>query len=174
MHNRIPFLFQIKAQNKLKLAQYLEEQTKIRINPASIFDIQVKRIHEYKRQLLNILHAITMYNRIKKNPKDPKIVPRTIMIGELFHMHVFIYISHVPFDRHIWSLQVMLFLDLHLNTLINIDMFFKIIMSIIQMFMKLSQAQLKCHNYARIVFLVLDNVHLRYYMVHICYFFIIS
>ena len=78
------FLFQIKAQNKLKLAQYLEEQTKIRINPASIFDIQVKRIHEYKRQLLNVLHAITMYNRIKKNPKDPKIVPRTIMIGELF------------------------------------------------------------------------------------------
>jgi len=74
-------VMQIKAQNKLKLAQYLEEQTKIRINPASIFDIQVKRIHEYKRQLLNVLHAITMYNRIKKNPKDPKIVPRTIMIG---------------------------------------------------------------------------------------------
>ena len=74
--------FQIKAQNKLKLAQYLEEQTGIRINPASMFDIQVKRIHEYKRQLLNILHAITMYNRIKKNPKDPNIVPRTIMIGE--------------------------------------------------------------------------------------------
>ena len=82
------FFFQIKAQNKLKLAQYLEEQTKIRINPASIFDIQVKRIHEYKRQLLNVLHAITMYNRIKKNPKDPKIVPRTIMIGELFDNHM--------------------------------------------------------------------------------------
>ena len=47
-----------------------------------MFDIQVKRIHEYKRQLLNILHAITMYNRIKKDPKDPKIVPRTIMIGK--------------------------------------------------------------------------------------------
>ena len=76
--------FQIKAQNKLKLAQYLEETTKVRINPASIFDIQVKRIHEYKRQLLNILHAITMYNRIKKNPKDPQIVPRTIMIGKYF------------------------------------------------------------------------------------------
>merc|ERR1712126_615252 len=53
----------------------------VRVNPASIFDIQVKRIHEYKRQLLNILHAITMNNRIKKNPKDPNIVPRTIMIG---------------------------------------------------------------------------------------------
>ena len=84
--NQIMFIltitFQIKAQNKLKLAQYLEETTKVRINPASIFDIQVKRIHEYKRQLLNILHAITMYNRIKKNPKDPQIVPRTIMIGK--------------------------------------------------------------------------------------------
>ena len=51
------------------------------MNPASIFDIQVKRIHEYKRQLLNILHIITMYNRIKSNPKDKNIVPRTIMIG---------------------------------------------------------------------------------------------
>merc|ERR1712198_792878 len=74
-------VMQIKAQNKLKLSRYLEEQTSVRVNPASIFDIQVKRIHEYKRQLLNILHAITMYNRIKKNPKDPNIVPRTIMIG---------------------------------------------------------------------------------------------
>merc|ERR1712241_1125544 len=74
-------VMQIKGQNKVKLAQYLEEQTSVRVNPASTFDIQVKRIHEYKRQLLNILHAITMYNRIKKNPKDPSIVPRTIMIG---------------------------------------------------------------------------------------------
>ena len=81
-HYSLLISFQIKAQNKLKLAQYLEEQTKIRINPASMFDIQVKRIHEYKRQLLNILHAITMYNRIKKNPRDSKIVPRTIMIGK--------------------------------------------------------------------------------------------
>ena len=97
------FLFQIKAQNKLKLAQYLEEQTKIRINPASIFDIQVKRIHEYKRQLLNVLHAITMYNRIKKNPKDPKIVPRTIMIGELFdnYTHIHMHVSRYLF----WDLQ---------------------------------------------------------------------
>ena len=46
-----------------------------------MFDIQVKRIHEYKRQLLNILHVITMYNRIKNNPKDKNIVPRTVMIG---------------------------------------------------------------------------------------------
>ena len=97
------FLFQIKAQNKLKLAQYLEEQTKIRINPASIFDIQVKRIHEYKRQLLNVLHAITMYNRIKKNPKDPKIVPRTIMIGELFHNHkcMYVYILYLVIASYV-------------------------------------------------------------------------
>ena len=54
-----------------------------------------------------------------------------------------------------------------MNTLINTDMFFKIIMSIILMLMELRQAQLKCHNYAKIVFLVLDNDHLRYRMVHI-------
>jgi len=72
---------QVKANNKMKLAQYLEQTTGVTINPASMFDIQVKRIHEYKRQLLNILHAMTLYNRIKCNPKDKKIVPRTIMIG---------------------------------------------------------------------------------------------
>jgi starch phosphorylase len=72
---------QVKANNKMKLAQYLEQVTGVTVNPASMFDIQVKRIHEYKRQLLNILHAMTLYNRIKCNPKDKKIVPRTIMIG---------------------------------------------------------------------------------------------
>merc|ERR1712112_715406 len=56
------------------------ENTGIEINPNSIFDIQVKRIHEYKRQLLNILHVITMYNRIKKNP-NAQFTPRTVMIG---------------------------------------------------------------------------------------------
>ena len=65
------------------MAQYLEKETGVKINPASMFDIQVKRIHEYKRQLLNILHAITLYNKIKSNPKDRSIVPRTIMIGKL-------------------------------------------------------------------------------------------
>merc|ERR1711874_694458 len=72
-----------KSQNKRKLAAYLSEKTGVDINPASIFDIQVKRIHEYKRQLLNILHIITMYNRIKANPhkKTDNIVPRTVMIG---------------------------------------------------------------------------------------------
>merc|ERR1719464_1957005 len=69
-----------KSQNKRKLAAYLTEKTGVDINPASVFDIQVKRIHQYKRQLLNILHIITMYNRIKANPHK-KWVPRTVMIG---------------------------------------------------------------------------------------------
>ena len=73
---------QIKIQNKVKFANYWEEETGLRLNPSSIFDIQTKRIHEYKRQLLFILYAITLYNRIKANPKDKSIVPRTIMIGE--------------------------------------------------------------------------------------------
>ena len=50
------------------------------VDPTSMFDMQVKRIHEYKRQLMNILHIITMYNRLKKNPNMP-FTPRTIMIG---------------------------------------------------------------------------------------------
>ncbi|CAH2328880.1 glycogen phosphorylase, liver form [Pelobates cultripes] len=70
----------VKEENKLKFAQYLEKEYKVKINPASMFDVQVKRIHEYKRQLLNCLHVITMYNRIKANPtKD--FVPRTVLIG---------------------------------------------------------------------------------------------
>nr|ASZ80181.1 glycogen phosphorylase [Harmonia axyridis] len=70
----------VKQENKLKLAKYLESEYKVKINPASMFDIHVKRIHEYKRQLLNCLHIITLYNRIKKNPKA-KITPRTVMVG---------------------------------------------------------------------------------------------
>ncbi|XP_035255417.1 glycogen phosphorylase, brain form [Anguilla anguilla] len=70
----------VKQENKQKFAAYLEKEYKVKINPESIFDIQVKRIHEYKRQLLNCLHIITFYNRIKKDPKKP-FVPRTIMIG---------------------------------------------------------------------------------------------
>jgi len=69
-----------KDQNKVKLAQFLTEQYGVKVNPASIFDIQVKRIHEYKRQMLNCLHIITMYNRIKANPSG-SFVPRTVMIG---------------------------------------------------------------------------------------------
>lgn len=70
----------VKQENKLKLAELLEKDYGLKINPASMFDIHVKRIHEYKRQLLNCLHIITMYNRIKKNPAA-KITARTVMIG---------------------------------------------------------------------------------------------
>lgn len=73
-------VMKVKQENKLKLAQLLEKDYKVKINVASMFDIQVKRIHEYKRQLLNCLHIITLYNRIKKNP-NAKFTPRTIMIG---------------------------------------------------------------------------------------------
>ena len=49
--------------NKVKFAQYLEKEYRVQINPSSMFDVHVKRIHEYKRQLLNCLHIIAMYNR---------------------------------------------------------------------------------------------------------------
>ncbi|KAM9317303.1 glycogen phosphorylase, brain form [Gastrophryne carolinensis] len=70
----------VKQENKLKFAAYLENEYKLKINPSSMFDVQVKRIHEYKRQLLNCLHIITLYNRIKKDPSKI-FVPRTVMIG---------------------------------------------------------------------------------------------
>ncbi|CAL1278684.1 unnamed protein product [Larinioides sclopetarius] len=70
----------VKELNKIKLTNYVMQFYSIRINPRSMFDIQVKRIHEYKRQLLNCLHIITMYNKIKRNPDAP-FVPRTVMIG---------------------------------------------------------------------------------------------
>ncbi|MBO8666267.1 glycogen/starch/alpha-glucan phosphorylase, partial [Staphylococcus aureus] len=70
----------VKQENKMKLAHWLESEYNVKINVNSMFDIQVKRIHEYKRQLLNCLHIITLYNRIKKNP-DAEYVPRTVMIG---------------------------------------------------------------------------------------------
>lgn len=64
----------------MKFAQYIETHYKVKIDPGAMFDIQVKRIHEYKRQLLNVLHVITAYNRIRKNPNG-KFVPRVVMIG---------------------------------------------------------------------------------------------
>uniref|UniRef100_V9KFX0 Alpha-1,4 glucan phosphorylase n=1 Tax=Callorhinchus milii TaxID=7868 RepID=V9KFX0_CALMI len=70
----------VKQENKMKFSVQLEKDYKVKINPNSIFDVQVKRIHEYKRQLLNCLHIITFYNRIKKEP-NKQFVPRTIMIG---------------------------------------------------------------------------------------------
>ncbi|CAB1343499.1 unnamed protein product [Coregonus sp. 'balchen'] len=70
----------VKQENKQKFAAYLEKEYEVKINPESIFDIHVKRIHEYKRQLLNVLHIITFYNRIKKDPSK-HFVPRTVIIG---------------------------------------------------------------------------------------------
>jgi starch phosphorylase len=65
---------------KTKLSEYIKTNFEITINPESIFDIQVKRIHEYKRQLLNALRIIALYNRVKKNPKL-EICPRTFIFG---------------------------------------------------------------------------------------------
>lgn len=70
----------IKLKNKKSLIKHIENEYSIKINPDSIFDVQIKRFHEYKRQLLNVFHIITLYNRIKKNPKI-KMVPRTIIFG---------------------------------------------------------------------------------------------
>ena len=71
---------QIKYQNKVRLAKYIKEHNGIDIDPRSIFDCQVKRLHEYKRQLMNILHVIYLYNQIKEHP-DMDIVPRTFIFG---------------------------------------------------------------------------------------------
>ncbi|MBR6543736.1 MAG: glycogen/starch/alpha-glucan phosphorylase, partial [Anaerotignum sp.] len=71
---------EIKRDNKIALANYIREMKGIEINPDSIFDIQVKRLHEYKRQLLNILHVIGLYNQLKMNP-GLDMVPRTFIFG---------------------------------------------------------------------------------------------
>ncbi|VDM65286.1 unnamed protein product [Strongylus vulgaris] len=73
-------LRRVKQENKMRVAQYITEDYNVEINPASIFDIHVKRLHEYKRQLLNILHVICLYNRIKANP-NIDMVPRTFLYG---------------------------------------------------------------------------------------------
>ncbi len=70
----------IKYQNKVRLAKYIKEHNGIDVNPRSIFDVQVKRLHEYKRQLLNILHVMHLYNQLKKNP-EMDIYPRTFIFG---------------------------------------------------------------------------------------------
>ena len=70
----------IKYQNKVRLAQYILEHNGIEVDPRSIFDVQVKRLHEYKRQLLNILHVMYLYNQLKDNP-EMDFYPRTFIFG---------------------------------------------------------------------------------------------
>ena len=70
----------IKYQNKVRLAKYILEHNGIEVDPRSIFDVQVKRLHEYKRQLLNILHVMYLYNQLKDNP-EMDFYPRTFIFG---------------------------------------------------------------------------------------------
>ena len=70
----------IKYQNKVRLAKYILEHNGVEVDPRSIFDVQVKRLHEYKRQLLNILHVMYLYNEIKEHP-DMEFYPRTFIFG---------------------------------------------------------------------------------------------
>ena len=70
----------IKYKNKLRLAAYIKEHNGIDVDPRSIFDVQVKRLHEYKRQLLNILHVMYLYNKLKDNP-EMDFYPRTFIFG---------------------------------------------------------------------------------------------
>ncbi len=71
---------EIKYKNKVRLAAYIKEKNGIIVNPDSIFDVQVKRLHEYKRQLLNILHVMYLYNQLKSNP-EMEFYPRTFIFG---------------------------------------------------------------------------------------------
>ncbi len=70
----------IKYQNKVRLAKYIKENNGVDVDPRSIFDVQVKRLHEYKRQLLNILHVMYLYNQIKAHP-EMDFYPRTFIFG---------------------------------------------------------------------------------------------
>ena len=70
----------IKRQNKVRLAKYIKEHNGIEVDPDSIFDVQVKRLHEYKRQLMNIMHVMYLYNQLKDNP-DMDFYPRTFIFG---------------------------------------------------------------------------------------------
>lgn len=70
----------VKYQNKVRLAKYIKEHNGIEVNPRSIFDVQVKRLHEYKRQLMNILDIMYVYNKLKENPEQ-EFTPRTYIFG---------------------------------------------------------------------------------------------
>ncbi len=69
---------QVKRNNKARLAQLIAQRLAVRVDPASMFDVQIKRIHEYKRQLLNVLHIVTLYNRLCAGADAP---PRTVIFG---------------------------------------------------------------------------------------------
>ncbi len=69
-----------RRENKCVLADLIRERTDVEVDPDSLFDVQVKRIHEYKRQHLNILHVVTLYNRLKRNPRADA-APRTVVLG---------------------------------------------------------------------------------------------
>jgi starch phosphorylase len=71
---------EIKGENKKALASLVEKRTGVSVDPDTLFDVQVKRIHEYKRQHLNVLHVVTLYNRLKRNPAI-EMVPRTVIFG---------------------------------------------------------------------------------------------
>ncbi len=71
---------EVKTENKKRLAEYILKKNNLKVDAGSMFDVQVKRIHEYKRQLLNVLHVITLYNRIRRN-KDADIAPRTVIFS---------------------------------------------------------------------------------------------
>ena len=71
---------QIKLQNKAKVAEFIKEKYDLQIDPYSIFDIHIKRIHAYKRQLLNVLHIMHLYNQLLENP-DLDIAPRTFIFA---------------------------------------------------------------------------------------------
>ncbi len=71
---------QIKQANKDRLAAYIQRETGVEVNPESFFDVQIKRIHEYKRQMLNLLHVVTRYNRIRQEP-DRDWLPRTVVFA---------------------------------------------------------------------------------------------
>ena len=73
-------LGEIKLENKKNLASYIYKSTGVSIDPTSIFDVQVKRLHEYKRQLLNVIKILTFYNTIKNNP-EAEFIPQTFIFG---------------------------------------------------------------------------------------------